>query len=137
MTLDHALLDLTEARGVVLLLGLWLEGAAFARDQDAGESTVWHCHGAREVEHPGLVESLAGRVILLPVRVAGPRVGRHDDARLGLVDAGLPRIARLDEPAVPALERELPHVPHVALPVLRIPVKRSLDRNSVLGHRVP
>ena len=54
----------------------------------------------------------------------------------GAVDAGLPRVARLHEPAVLELPRVLAHVPDVARLVLRVPVEGLLDRRAALGHGV-
>src|SRR6266487_4170679 len=87
---DHPLLDLAEARRVVLLLGLRLERATLAGDQNAIEPAVRHLHAAAQAENARLVEGLSGRVVLLPVSVTGLRIGRHDDPRLGAVDTGLP-----------------------------------------------
>src|SRR5204863_7802961 len=123
-------------RGVVLLLGLRLERAAFARDEQPLEGAIRNGQASVEPENTRLVEGLARRVVLLPVGVTGPRVRRPDDPGLGPVDARLPRGAGLDEAAVLELEGILAHVPDVALPVLRIPVVGSLDRVAVLGDGV-
>jgi len=49
----------------------------------------------------------------------------------------LPRVVGPDEAAMFQLEGVLPHVPDVALFVLRIPVVGSLERLPVLGDRIP
>src|SRR5207247_8051279 len=94
-----------------------------------------HAHVTSET--PRLVESLAGRVVLLPVGVARLGVARDDDSRLSAFDPRLPGVACLDEAAVLELEGVFAHVPDVALLVLRVPVEGPLDRASVLGDRVP
>src|SRR5207244_523907 len=112
MALDHALLDLAEPGRVVLLLGLRLERAVLAGDQQPGVlAAVRRRGGAVEAQDVGLVEGLAGRVVLLPVRVAGLRVAGHDDPRLGALDPRLPRVARGDKTTVLLFERLLAHVP--------------------------
>jgi hypothetical protein len=55
---------------------------------------------------------------------------------LAAVHPRQPGGARLDEAAVLALERELAHVPDVALLVLGVVVEGPLDRRAVLGHGV-
>jgi len=60
MTLDYPLFDLAQARGVVLLLGLRLERAALARDQNAGEPAVRNLHAAVETQNPSLIKGFAG-----------------------------------------------------------------------------
>src|SRR5207244_9936964 len=99
VALDHPLGDLAKPRDVVLLLGLGLERAELARDQRVLGSGVWDLH-ARTAENTCLVESLTGWVVLLPVGVARPRIGRHDDAGLRAVYPRLPRIACLGEAAM-------------------------------------
>src|SRR5262245_15536100 len=100
VTGDHPLGDLADPRLVVLLLGLRLQWAAFAGDEQMGEAAVRHGLAAVQPEHPGLVERLSGRVVLLPVGVPRLRGGRHDDAGLAAVDAGQPGVAGLDQLAV-------------------------------------
>src|SRR5262245_22095600 len=94
VTGDDAFGHLTDARGVVLLLGLRLVRTAFAGDEQLREAAVRHGRTPVQAQHPGLVERLAGRVVLLPIGVSGLRVGRHDDARFRTFDTGLPGVAR-------------------------------------------
>src|SRR5262245_55954249 len=126
--LDDPFEDLADAGDVVLLLGLRLERTELARHDRLLEGAVRHRNRAALAEHVRLVQRLAGRVVLLPVAVAGLRVRRHDDPRLRAVDAREPRVARPDEAAVPPLERVLPEIPNVPVFVLRVVVERQLDR---------
>jgi hypothetical protein len=83
-----------------------------------------------------LVERLTGRVVLLPVAVAMPRVRRHDDAGLRAVDSRFPGVACPYEASVLELERVLAQVPDVALLVLRVVVEGPLDGAAALRDRV-
>src|SRR5262245_55065582 len=113
VALDHLLRDLADPCGVVLPLRLRLQRAAFGGYEQPRVRAVWHPQGPRQAEDARLVERLSGRVILLPIGLADRRCGGNDDPGLRAVDAGLPRIARGDEVAVPQLERVLAQVPDV------------------------
>src|SRR5207237_5770453 len=106
--------DLAGAARVVLLPGLRLKRAALGGHQHALERPVGNGDRAA-AEDPRLVERLPRRVVLLTVGVARARVAGHDDSGLRAVDAGLPRVARLDQAAVVSLARQLTHVPDVAV----------------------
>src|SRR5262245_35493802 len=90
MALHHALRDLAEPGGIVLLFGLRLERASLGGHEQRVEAAVGHPGASIQVEDTRLVERLARRVVLLPIGFARLRVGRHDDARLCPVDARLP-----------------------------------------------
>src|SRR5436305_7144992 len=87
VSLDDPLEDLADPGDVVLLLRLRLERAELARHERPLERAVRHRDRPAIAEHVRLVESLAPRVVLLSVVVARPRVGGHDDPRLGAADA--------------------------------------------------
>ena len=114
-----------------------LQRAVLARDQDVLVGAGGHLHVPVGREYRRLVESLAGRVVLLAVLIARLRVARHDDSGLGALDPRQPRVACLDEVAVLLLQGVLTHVPHVPLLVLRVVVEGPLDRGPVLGHGIP
>src|SRR4051812_39661563 len=90
-----------------------------------------------KADDPRLVQGLSWRVVLLPVGVADPRMAGHDDPGLPALDPRQPRIAGPDHAAMLLLQRELAHVPDVALLVLRVVVEGPLDRDPALGYRVP
>jgi hypothetical protein len=66
MSLDDRLGDLRGSRRVELVLGLRLERAEVARNEDVLERAVRDLDACVEAEDPCLVERLAGRVVLLP-----------------------------------------------------------------------
>src|SRR5919106_5919174 len=128
--------DGADALRVVLLLDdVGLERCRIPRLEDAVEGAVWQLDALVEAQDLARVLRLAG-VVLLPVGHSDLGVRRHDDARLGAVDAGLPRAARADDLAVLVLLRILAEVPDVAVAVLRVPVVGVLDHGAVLGHDV-
>src|SRR3954447_6626094 len=90
VSLDDALGDLPHARRVVLVLGLRLQRAALACDQHVVEGAEGPGQRPGQPKDAGLVEGLAGRVVLLAVGVARPRVGGQDDPGLCALDARLP-----------------------------------------------
>src|SRR5437879_238527 len=101
------------------------------------ETSVGHFDGPAGSEHVCLVQRLTGWVVLLPVAISRVRVGRHDDPRPRAVHARPPRVARLDEASMLALEGVLAEIPDVPVLVLRVEVERALDRAAVFGDRIP
>src|SRR4051794_32076440 len=88
VALDDLLHHLAEPGRVVLLLGLRLQRAALARDQQARViAAVRNGRAPVEAQHARLVERLAGRVVLLPVGVSGLGMAGHDDPGLAALDA--------------------------------------------------
>src|SRR5262245_16535328 len=123
---DDLFLDVSDACRVVLRLQLRLDGAPLDGAKRPSVGARRDVHGRVLSEYPRLVERAAGRVVLLPVDVAGRGMGFHNDPGLPALDSGLPGVTRPYEPAVPQLERSLAHVPDVPLPVLGVPVERPL-----------
>src|SRR5205807_10540794 len=87
---------------------------------------VRNLHRGAEADDPEVVLRVA-LVVLLPRRLADPRMPREVDARHRAVPAGLPRSLRaLDVPVLVELRGCLSEVPDVAVPVLGVPVGRAL-----------
>src|SRR5436190_10169273 len=134
--LGHLLLDLADSGHVVLLLKLRFDRAPLDCGERLPKGPVRHFHAHAEPEHAPLIQRAAGRVILLPVHLVRLRVAAHDDPRLGSVDPSLPGVTCADESAVLEFSGVLPHVPDIALLVLRVPVERSLEWFPILRDRV-
>src|ERR1700730_4138962 len=124
--------DESDARRVPLsLLLAGIEGVLVERDDDVVVGALGDRRRRAQAEDLRGVQRNAGTVFLA-VPNADPWMGRHDDARLSLVDARLPRAVRVRDDTVDVFSGVLAEVPDVAGLVLRVPVGRLLLERAIL-----
>src|SRR5215211_9183505 len=136
LAFDRGFDDVAYASNVVLAFDhALLERSPLIGHEHVVERTVGHRGRSIHLHHLGSVLCHTLR-IFLAIRLTHSRISLHGDARLGPLDARLPRPFVAGNLAVLVLRDVFPEVPDVALLVLGVPVVGLLDQLAAFGHPV-